>query len=112
MHLRERGRDVFVAAVQGTRRKLRRGEMEVRIRKLAWDIDRQKAAIGQAIYPLLESGDLHVDLPEVHERIPRIQALTRRLYALRDQRVVWMAEPLPRTESEARWQNEGGRNTG
>lgn len=110
MNLRARGQDAVSATVRVARRGIQRGRIEAQIRKIEWDIDRQKAAIGQAIYPLLESGELQVGLSDVHERMPRIQALAQRLEALRALRGAQGTDQRAKTEAEARWQGEGGQN--
>ncbi len=111
MTLRERGQGAVPTAIRLLRHVMARGRLEVQIRKLEWDVDRQKAAIGKAIYPLLESGELEVGLSEVHERMPKIQALSQRLQELRDRYAALGNQPA-KTEAEARWQGEGGRNVG
>ncbi len=112
MKLRERGRGAPSAAIRVARRGIRRGGLEAQIRKVEWDIDRQNAAIGQAIYPLLESGELKVGLSDVQERMPRIKALAQRLDELRALRGAQGTDRQAKTEAEARWQGEGGRNVG
>jgi len=79
MNLQTRARSVVDAARRLVSSGLRRGRREASVRRLEWQIDRQKAALGSEIYPLLQSGRVQTDVPEVRERMTRIGALIRRL---------------------------------
>lgn len=57
------------------KRQAQRGKLEVEVRRLEGKISSEKDAIGQALYPLLERGELQVDLPEVHEHLKAIADL-------------------------------------
>lgn len=79
MTVRDRFRGALATAGALIRRGTRRGAHEAQVRRLQWEIDRHKATIGRVIYPLLETGNLTVDIPEVNEQLARIRELHQRL---------------------------------
>ena len=76
---RARAKRLGAATARLGRRGVRRAQLEARLRRIGRQIEREKAAIGRAVYPLLERGDLDVDLPEVRERMQKIAFLRARL---------------------------------
>ena len=76
---RARAKRLGAATARLGRRGIRRAQHETRLRRLGRQIEGEKAAIGRAVYPLLERGDLNVDLPEVRERMQKIALLRARL---------------------------------
>lgn len=86
MALRDQVKRTAASAASVVRRGTRRGAHEAHVRKLQWEIDRHKAALGKSLYPLIETGAIQVDLPEVHEELARIRALYEQLRALQEQR--------------------------
>lgn len=76
---RARAKRLGIATVRLGRRGVRRAQHEAQLRRLGRQIEGEKAAIGRAVYPLLERGDLNVDLPEVRERMQKIALLRARL---------------------------------
>lgn len=87
MTVRERSWEILSYAGSLIRRGSRRGAHEAQVRKLEWEVDRRKAAIGKAVYPLIETGALQVDLPEVQEELTRIRELHDRLRELHERRL-------------------------
>ena len=114
MARQERVRRFIAAARRFLAKVIRRGEREAQIRQLEWQLGRQKAALGNAIYPLLQSGQVQVqtELPEVRERMTRIAALVQSLEELEHSLAAQRTDQVAENEDEARWANEGGRNVG
>ena len=103
----------FIAAARGfIGTGIRRGGREAQIRRLRWQVDREKAALGETMYPLLNSGQVQTDLPEVREHMMRIEALVQRLEELQTCSVPATRDRVSQDdEAEARWTDEGGGNT-
>jgi hypothetical protein len=76
---RERAKRIGATAVRVGAHGLGWARREARLRRLNRQIEGEKAAIGRAVYPLLERGDLDVDLPDVRERMQKIAFLRARL---------------------------------
>lgn len=83
MACQERARSLIAAARRLVGNGISRGKREAQIRRLEWQVDRQKAALGKAVYPLLQSGQVQTDLREVRERVTRLGVLVQRLEELK-----------------------------
>jgi hypothetical protein len=55
-----------------SKRQAQRGKLEIEAKRLSGKIDEEKNQIGQLLYPLLQSGQLTVDVPEVGDRMRAI----------------------------------------
>lgn len=81
-----------------------------RRRQLEWQLDRQHAALGRAMYPLLQTDAVHTDLPDALERMAAIEALTERLVAIRPAPMLGALDRTAVDDDEERWADEGGQH--
>ena len=72
----KKAREVTDDLAAASKRQAQRGKLEIEIRRLEGKINDEKHAIGEALYPLLESGQLTVEVESVHESMKRIAELT------------------------------------
>lgn len=79
MSLFRRAKEVTGDLAGASKRQAQRGKLELELRRLESKISSEKDAIGQAIYPSLESGDLKVDLPDVATHMAAISSLNAEL---------------------------------
>lgn len=77
--VRDTVRETATAATEATRKQARRAQLEMRESRLEARIRREKTAIGEALYPLLISGELESDLAEVQTALSRIETLNEQL---------------------------------
>ncbi len=77
--VRDTVRETATAATEATRKQARRAQLEMRESRLKARIGREKTAIGEALYPLLNSGELKSDLAEVQTALSRIETLNEQL---------------------------------
>lgn len=112
MNVRERARPLIGTARRFIGDGIRRGRREAQIRRLEWQVDRQKAALGKVVYPLLQDGQVQTEVPEVRQLMTRIGALVQSLDELQTRSPHGGTDELPRNEDEAQWASEGGRNIG
>jgi len=75
MSLFRRAKEVTGDLAGASKRQAQRGKLELELRRLESKISSEKDAIGQALYPALESGDLKVELPEVLAHMTTISGL-------------------------------------
>lgn len=75
MGIWDRTRDTASRAAAATRRGARRARLEVEQRRIERRIHQQKGRIGEAVYPLVKTGAVAVDLPEVSAAIREIDRL-------------------------------------
>ena len=64
MALQKHARSFIAAARRFAGNGIRRGEREAQIRRLEWQVGRQKAALGKAMFPLLQSGRCRLIYPK------------------------------------------------
>ncbi|HCV00899.1 MAG: hypothetical protein CL897_03965 [Dehalococcoidia bacterium] len=76
---RESVKETAAAATEATNKLARRAQLEIKESRLQARVRREKTAIGEAIYPLLASGDLQIDLAEVQTALARIEVLNEQL---------------------------------
>src|SRR5688572_12898959 len=72
---RRLGRVRLAEAAELVLRGIRRGAREVQAKGLQVRKDREIAALGKALYPLLRSGQVVADVPEVRARMSRLEEL-------------------------------------
>ena len=77
--VRDTVRETATAATEATRKQARRAQLEMRESRLEARVKREKTAIGEALYPLLVSGELESDLAEVQAALTRIELLSEQL---------------------------------
>ncbi len=77
--VKETVRETSSAATEATKKQARRAQLEMRASRLEARVQREKTAIGEALYPLLASGELESDLAEVQTALARIDALNQQL---------------------------------
>ena len=77
--VRDTVRETATAAGEATRKQARRAQLEMRESRLEARVRREKTAIGEALYPLLASGELESDLAEVQTALARIATLNQQL---------------------------------
>ena len=77
--VRDTVRETATAATEATRKQARRAQLEMRESRLEARVRREKTAIGEALYPLLVSGELESDLAEVQTALSRIETLNEQL---------------------------------
>ncbi len=77
--VRDTVRETATAASEATRKQARRAQLEMRESRLEARVRREKTAIGEALYPLLASGELESDLAQVQTALSRIEALNQQL---------------------------------
>ena len=77
--VRDTVRETATAATEATRKQARRAQLEMRESRLEARVKREKTAIGEALYPLLVSGELESDLAEVQTALNRIDVLNEQL---------------------------------
>ena len=63
------------------KRQAQRGKLELEVRRLESKIGSEKAAFGEAVYPLLEAGTLTVGLPDVETHMKAITDLLAEIAA-------------------------------
>ena len=68
---------------EGTKRGAQRGKLELEVRGLEGRLKDEKNSIGQAIFPLLESGVVVVEDAVVKEHVAKVTALNGELAAKR-----------------------------
>lgn len=71
----KRAQELAAELASGGRRRAQRGRLQMEMRRLRSRVGSEKAAIGQALYPLLEAGTLAVDLPEVDAHVKAVTEL-------------------------------------
>ena len=77
--VKETVRETATAAAEATKKQARRAQLEMRASRLEARVRREKTAIGEALYPLLASGELESDLAEVQTALARIEVLNQQL---------------------------------
>ena len=77
--VRDTVRETATAASEATRKQARRAQLEMRESRLEARVRREKTAIGEALYPLLVSGEVESDLAEVQTALSRIEVLNEQL---------------------------------
>ena len=77
--VRETVRETATAATEATKKQARRAQLEMRESRLEARVRREKTSIGEALYPLLASGEMESDLAEVQTALTRIEALNEQL---------------------------------
>ena len=77
--VRDTMRETATAATEATKKQARRAQLEMRESRLEARVKREKTAIGEALYPLLASGELESELAEVQTALNRIEALNQQL---------------------------------
>ncbi len=77
--VRDTVRETATAATEATKKQARRAQLEMRESRLEARVKREKTAIGEALYPLLASGELESDLAEVQTALNRIDTLNQQL---------------------------------
>jgi hypothetical protein len=79
MSFLRRAKDVTADLAAAGKRQAQRGKLEIEVRRLESKVSSEKDALGHALFPLLESGSLRVEIAEVHERMNAIAELLSRL---------------------------------
>ena len=79
--VRETVRETATAATGATKKQARRAQIEMRESRLEAQVRREKTAIGEALYPLLASGELESELAEVQTALSRIETLNQQIAA-------------------------------
>ena len=77
--VKETVRETVTAATEATKKQARRAQLEMRESRLEARVQREKTAIGEALYPLLASGEIESDLAEVQTALARIKVLNQQL---------------------------------
>jgi hypothetical protein len=75
MSLFRRAKEVTGDLAGASKRQAQRGKLEIELRRLESKISSEKDAIGQVLYPSLESGDLKVENAEVLAHMSTISSL-------------------------------------
>lgn len=70
-----RARDTAADLAAASKRQVQRARLEIESRRLESKINSAMAAMGSELYALIETGELRVDAPSVHERIATIANL-------------------------------------
>ena len=83
MSFLKRVKDITGDLAEGTKRGAQRGKLELEVRRVEGRIADEKNAIGQAIFPLIESGALVVADANVTELMAKIATLAEELAAKR-----------------------------
>lgn len=81
----DRTRDTASRAASATRRGARRARLEFALRRIERAIRQHKAHIGEAVYPLVKTGAVTVDLPEVQRALAEIDRLNEELERTRQE---------------------------
>ncbi|MEP6871372.1 MAG: hypothetical protein ABI939_05920 [Anaerolineaceae bacterium] len=76
-----RVKDATSDLASASKRRAKRGKLEVDVRRLESKISAEKNAIGHAIFPLLQSAAVQVELPEVEERMRTVAELLNQIGA-------------------------------
>ncbi len=79
MSFLDRVRETAAAATDATKKQTRRAQLEMRASRLESRVRREKTAIGEALYPLLASGEMESDLAEVQAALAEIETLNQQL---------------------------------
>ena len=79
MGIWDRTRETAARAAAATRRGARRARLEMAQRRIEGRIRRQKRRIGEAVYPLVKTGAVTIDLPEVAAALNEIDRLNEDL---------------------------------
>ena len=58
------------------KRQAQRGKLELEVKRLEGKVSSEKDAIGHALFPLLEAGQLQTDVTEVADHMAKIKELT------------------------------------
>ena len=77
--VRDTMRETATAATEATKKQARRAQLEMRESRLEARVKREKTAIGEALYPVLASGELESELAEVQTALNRIEVLNQQL---------------------------------
>jgi hypothetical protein len=83
MSLLTRAKEVTGGLAETSKRQAQRGKLELEVRRLEGKLSTEKAAIGDALFPLLESGRLTVDAAGVAEHVSAIRSLLDEIEAKR-----------------------------
>jgi hypothetical protein len=82
MAFAEHARKLVASARRVVGNGIGRAGREAQVKRLQWEIDRQKAGLGEAAYALLRNGQLQTDHPDVRRHMSRIGELVQRLEQL------------------------------
>lgn len=77
--VKETVRETATAATEATKKQARRAQLEMREGRLQTRVQREKTAIGEALYPRLAAGEMESDLAEVQTALARIEVLNQQL---------------------------------
>jgi hypothetical protein len=83
MSLLSRAKEITGGLADTSKRQAQRGKLEIEVRRLEGKINDEKAAIGEAGYPLLEAGTLVTDAPGVGDHLATIKTLLADIEAKR-----------------------------
>ncbi len=75
MSLLSRAKEITGGLADTSKRQAQRGKLELEVRRLEGKVNDEKAAIGEAVYPLLDAGTLTTDAPGVSDHIAAIKSL-------------------------------------
>ncbi len=77
----KRAKEVAGDLGAASKRQAQRGKLEIEVRRLESKVGSEKDAIGHALFPMLESGSLAVDSPEVQDHMTSIANLVAEVAA-------------------------------
>jgi len=83
MSLLSRAKEITGGLADTSKRQAQRGKLELEVRRLEGKVNDEKAAIGEAVYPLLDAGTLTTDAPGVSDHIAAIKSLLADIEAKR-----------------------------
>jgi hypothetical protein len=75
MSVLTRAKEVTANLASASKRQAQRGKLEMEVRRLESKVSAEKNAIGHALFPLLETEILQVDVAEVQQHMTAIQEL-------------------------------------
>ena len=75
MSFLSRARELIGAVAARGKREGRRRKLEMTVRRLQSKVSTEHAAIGEAVYPLLEAGTLTTDIPQVTSHVKAVSDL-------------------------------------
>lgn len=83
MSLLSRAKEITGGLADTSKRQAQRGKLELDVRRLEGKVNDEKAAIGEAVYPLLDAGTLTTDAPGVSDHMAAIKSLLAEIDAKR-----------------------------
>lgn len=75
----KKAKEVTSDLAAASKRQAQRGKIEIEVRRLESKVGSEKDAIGHALFPMLESGTLQVEVPEVKDHLAAIVDLQREI---------------------------------